>query len=69
MGRFNRVAVLLAISLLLVGTSVGAAAAAGTVPSHLSLAVNNPSCVGCTVSMTVSLSLDDYGDPPARSCT
>jgi hypothetical protein len=49
--------------LMLVGITVRSAAAAGTVPSHLSLGVNNPSCVGCTVSMTVSLSFDDYSDP------
>jgi hypothetical protein len=63
MCRINRVAVVLATCLLLAGMSVRAAAAAGSIPSHLSLGVNNPSCVGCTVSMTVSLSFDDYSDP------
>ena len=63
MCRINRVAVVLATCLMLVGITVRSAAAAGTVPSQLSLGVNNPSCVGCTVSMTVSLSFDDYSDP------
>ena len=63
MCRITRAAVLLATCLVLAGTSVGVAAAAGPVPSHLTVGVNSPSCVGCTVSMTLSLSFDDYADP------
>ena len=63
MCRITRAAVLLATCLVLAGTSVGVAAAAGPVPSRLTVGVNNPSCVGCTVSMTLSLSFDDYADP------
>ncbi len=36
--------------------------AAGTIPSHLNLSLNNPSCTGCTVSGTVGLLFDDYAD-------
>jgi hypothetical protein len=39
MCRINRVAVVLATCLLLAGMSVRAAAAAGSIPSHLSLAI------------------------------
>jgi len=41
----------------------GTVQAAGTIPSHLSVGVNNPTCVGCTASATVSLWFDDYADP------
>ena len=46
MCRMTRAAVLLATCLVLVGTSVGAAAAAGSVPSHLTVGVNNPMVCG-----------------------
>ena len=46
MCRITRAAVLLAICLVLVGTSVGVAAAAGSVPSHLTVGVNNPMVCG-----------------------
>jgi hypothetical protein len=36
------------------------AQAAGTIPSHLSLSVNNPSCAGCTASGSIALWFDDY---------